>query len=278
MDEVQRLTGRVAVVTGSSRGLGLAFARLLGQHGAAVVLSARTADDVERAVDGLRSEGIAAHGLAADVGILTDVERLRDEAQQHGTLDIWVNNAGAAGVYGPTATAPVADFERVVRTNVMGTYHGSRVALGVFLGQGHGDLVNIYGRGDHGPVPLQNAYASSKAWIRNFTRGLQSEVRDSGVRVHGMNPGLVRTDMLGRVTAQEGFESRVKALPFVVGLWGQSPEAAARPLLRLVTSKRPEFRDLTRRTMLTRAIANLAGGQLHRKRRLPLDVTVASPE
>lgn len=277
MAVAQVLAGRVAVITGSSRGLGLAFARLLGRHGATVVLTARTAADVERAVADLRTAGLAAHGLAADVGVLTDVERVRDEAVRHGVLDIWVNNAGAAGVYGPTATTPVADFERVVRTNVLGTYYGSRVALGVFLAQGHGDLVNLYGRGDDRPVPLQNAYASSKAWVRSFTRALHKEVRGTGVRVHGMNPGLVRTDLLGRVRAQAGFEGRLKALPVVAALWGQDPDAAARPLLGLVTSTRPEFYDLTRRTTVTRALANVIGGGLRRDRRLPMEVTVVPP-
>lgn len=271
------LAGRVAVVTGSSRGLGLAFARLLGEQGASVVLTARTAADVERAVTELRTAGISAHGLAADVGVLADVERVRDEAARHGVLDIWVNNAGAAGVYGPTASTPVADFERVVHTNILGTYYGSRVALGIFLAQGHGDLVNLYGRGDDRPVPLQNAYASSKAWIRSFTRALQGEVRGTNVRVHGMNPGLVRTDMLGRVSTQPGYEGRMRALPVVVALWGQRPEDAARPLLDLVTSKHREFRDLTRRTMLTRALANVVRGQLRRDRRLPLDITIVPP-
>lgn len=277
MNADQVLSGRVAVITGSSRGLGLAFARLLGHHGATVVLTARTSADVDHAVADLRTAGIAAHGLAADVGVLADVERLRDEAARHGVLDIWVNNAGAAGVFGPTATTPTAHFERVVRTNILGTYYGSRVGLGAFLAQDHGDLVNLYGRGDDRPVPMQNAYASSKAWIRSFTRALQGEVRGTNVRVHGMNPGLVRTDMLGRVSAQAGFEGRMKALPVVVGLWGQTPEVAARPLLDLVTSERAEFRDLTRRTMLTRALTSAVRGRLRRDRRLPMDITVVPP-
>jgi len=117
-------------------------------------------------------------------------------------LDIWVNNAGASGVFGPTASTPVDDFTRVVRTNILGTFHGSRVALPVFLGQGSGDLVNVYGRGDQGPVALQNAYASSKRWVRQFTESLRLETKGTGVRVHGINPGLVMTDMLGHVTSR----------------------------------------------------------------------------
>jgi glucose 1-dehydrogenase len=275
MDERPHLlAGRVAVVTGSSRGLGLAMARLLGLHGASVVLASRSDADVAVAVERLRSEGIEASGRRCDVAELADVEALRDEALRQGTLDIWVNNAGASGVYGPTASTPVDDFTRVVRTNILGTFHGARVALPVFLNQGHGDLVNVYGQGDQGPVALQNAYASSKRWVRQFTETLRAETKGSGVRVHGMNPGLVITDMLGRVTSQPGYEHRLTGLQVVVGLWGQTPEVAAQPLLRLVTSDAAQYRDLTKVTLVGRGVRNLLAGRVRRANRMPMDVAV----
>ena len=268
------LAGRVAVVTGSSRGLGFAMARVLGGHGASVVLASRSDVDLAAAVDRLRTEGMEASGRRCDMAELADVEALRDEALAHGTLDIWVNNAGASGVYGPTASTPVEDFARVVRTNILGTFHGSRVALPVFLGQGHGDLVNVYGQGDQGPVALQNAYASSKRWVRQFTETLRAETKGSGVRVHGMNPGLVITDMLGSVTSQAGYERRLGGLQVVVGLWGQTPEVAAQPLLRLVTSDATEFRDLTKATLVGRGLRSVLTGRLRRRNRMPMNVTV----
>lgn len=206
------LAGRVAVVTGSSRGLGFAMARVLGRHGASVVLASRSDAEVAAAVERLHTEGVEASGRRCDMAVWTDVEALREEARALGTLDIWVNNAGTSGVYGPTASTPVEDFARVVRTNILGTFHGSRVALPVFLGQGHGDLVNVYGQGDQGPVALQNAYASSKRWVRQFTETLRTETKGSGVRVHGMNPGLVTTELLGSVTSQPGYEQRLGGL------------------------------------------------------------------
>ncbi|WP_459385029.1 SDR family oxidoreductase [Arthrobacter humicola] len=261
-------------MTGSTRGLGLAMARLLGHQGATVVLASRSDADVEAAVERLHAEGITASGRQCDTGELADVEALRDEALSRGTLDIWVNNAGASGVFGPTASTPVEDFTQVVRTNILGTFHGSRVALPVFIGQGRGDLVNVYGHGDHGPVALQNAYASSKRWVRQFTETLRVETKGTGVRVHGMNPGLVITDMLGHVTSQPGYEHRLGGLQVVVGLWGQTPDDAARPLLDLVTSDSAEFRYLTKTTMVTRGVRNVLAGRLRRARRMPLDVTV----
>ena len=272
------LEGRVAVVTGSSRGLGFAMAGLLGAEGAAVVLASRSAADAEAAATRLRAAGITALGLGCDTAELADVESLRDEALRLGGLDIWVNNAGVSGVYGPTASTPVDDFTQVVRTNILGTFHGSRVALPVMLGQGHGDLVNLYGQGDGGPVPLQNAYASSKRWVRQFTETLRRETRATGVRVHGMNPGLVETDLLRRIRAQSGYEKRLSALQVVVGLWGQAPEAAAKPLLGLVTSDAAAYRDPTPARLLSRGARNVLAGRLRRTHRMPLDITVVKPE
>jgi len=272
------LAGRVAVITGSSRGLGFAMARLLARRGALVVVASRSEAAVAAAVDRLRAEGLQASGRRCDTSDLADVEALRDEALASGTLDIWVNNAGTTGAYGPTASTPVEDFERVVRTNILGTFHGSRVALPVFLRQGHGDLVNIYGQGEQGPVALQNAYASSKRWVRQFTETLRAETKGTGVRVHGMNPGLVVTDMLGKVTSQRGYEKRLAALQVVVGLWGQTPDVAAEPLLRLVTSNAAVYRDLTPPRMVGRGLRSLATGRLRRANRMPMNVTVVDPQ
>ncbi|MGM0386773.1 MAG: SDR family oxidoreductase [Actinomycetota bacterium] len=265
------LSGKVAVVTGGTKGLGLAIARLLGAHGTTVVVGARTLGD---AVARLADEGLEAHGLACDVGRWEDVEALRDVALAHGGLDIWVNNAGSAGIYGPAHLVPPETFERLVRTNIMGTFHGCRAALPVLLERGSGHVVNLYGRGATKPVPLQSAYASSKAWVRTFTRTLQREVKDTGVYVHGFNPGLVMTEMLGDVTVAPGYEQKVQALPVVVGLWGQPPDVAAEPVLELVTGEDPEYRDLTPLRSMSRAARSVVDGRLRKDNRMPMRVTV----
>ncbi|WP_353987431.1 SDR family NAD(P)-dependent oxidoreductase [Ruicaihuangia caeni] len=158
-----QLAGRVAVITGSTRGLGLAMARVLGRSGATVVVSSRDETHVNAAIDTLRAEGLDVTGVTCDITVLADVEALRDHARARGSLSIWVNNAGISGVYGPTASTPIDDFTRVVRTNVIGTFHGSRMALPIFLEQGFGDLVNLYGEGDNG-----------LNWFTLITRGLRS--------------------------------------------------------------------------------------------------------
>jgi NAD(P)-dependent dehydrogenase (short-subunit alcohol dehydrogenase family) len=96
-----------------------------------------------------------------------------------------------------------------------------------FISQGYGKLINIIGRGSRGPTPYQNAYASSKAWIRNFTLALAKEYRGSGIGVFAYNPGLMDTDLLRQIDVIAGYEERVKPLETVIRMWAKPPKAAA---------------------------------------------------
>ncbi|MBM9459441.1 SDR family oxidoreductase [Nocardioides sp. zg-536] len=275
------LAGRVAVVTGASSGLGLAFARLLGRAGAQVMVAALPGSGVDDAVGSLRADGLQAHGHELDVADLPAVEALAARARDLGPLGVWVNNAGAPGVYGPAHLVPSAVFERVLDANVRGVFHGTRTAVAAMLAEAStdptravGHVVNVWGKGATKPVPMQSAYASSKAWNRAFTRTVRAELAGTGVRVHGFDPGLVRTEMLSRVTVAPGMERRVRALPYVAALWGQSPEDAAAPLLPLLLEGRDDHRDLTLGTVLGRGVRSVARGELRSSRRMKLDVRV----
>lgn len=228
------LDGKVAVITGGTRGLGLASAQAFTRAGAAVVVASRSEGAILEAVKALREQGARADGLACDVGDLAQVEALAAFARTtFGRIDIWVNNAGVAGPYGPTVEIAPAEFERVLRTNLFGTYYGSLVALRHFLPQRSGKLINILGHGERGPVAYQNAYASSKAWVRNFTLALAKEHVGSGVGIFAFQPGLMTTELLFQVDVVAGHESRLKAFPTVIRLLGKPPEVAARKVLWL---------------------------------------------
>ncbi len=226
------------IITGSSRGLGLAVARAAAAEGAKIVLASRSADAVDAAVNGLRSAGCEASGIACDVGDLAQVEALADFAARiYGRFDIWVNNAGYAPPYGPTMHIAPAAFMRAVETNIIGTYNGSLVALRAFLPQGQGKLINILGRGADGrPSALQNGYAASKAWERSFTLGLAQEYRDTGVGIFAINPGMMRTDFLTDLQAVSGYEGRLKVMPTIIRMWASEPEAPARKVVWLASA------------------------------------------
>jgi NADP-dependent 3-hydroxy acid dehydrogenase YdfG len=115
----------------------------------------------------------------------------------------------------------------VIETNILGVYYGSRAAMQHFLAQRSGKLINVLGRGYNRPVPWQNAYASSKTWMRSFTKALAEETRDSGVGVYAFNPGLVLTGLLTDVEVIEGSEGRLKNFPVVLRMWAKPPEVPA---------------------------------------------------
>jgi len=231
------LEGKTAVITGSSRGLGFAIARAFAEQGASVVLAARTAETLQSAVTELKNQGYRAEGFVCDTAKLEDVERLAQGAvAAFGHLDIWVNNAGISAPYGLTMSIAPERIRKVVETNIMGVYYGSHVAMRQFLAQGSGKLINLLGRGESGPVPYQNVYASSKAWVKNFTRALAREYAGSGVEVMAFNPGLVITEMLTQVDTIAGFEEKVLPLNTVIRLWGNMPEEPAKKVVWMASS------------------------------------------
>lgn len=231
------LQDKVMVITGGSRGLGLAVARAAAAESARVVLASRSADAVDAAVGGLRAAGHEASGIACDVSDLGQVEALADfAARTYGRFDIWVNNAGYAPPYGPTMHLAPPAFIRAVGTNIIGTYNGSLVALRAFLPQGRGKLINILGRGADGkPAPLQNGYAASKAWARSFTLGLAQEYKGAGVGIYAINPGMMTTDLLTDLQAVSGYEGRLKVMPTIIRMWARPPEAPAQKVIWLAS-------------------------------------------
>jgi glucose 1-dehydrogenase len=232
-----KLHKKVAVITGSSRGLGFAMAEAFAAEGAAVIISARTEAAVEAAVRQLRQAGYPASGMAVDVTNPDQVECLARLAQtEFGGLDIWVNNAGVGAPYGPTLDITPDRFQAVIQTNITGTYNGSYTAMRRFLPQGSGKLINLIGRGAKSPVPLQNAYTSSKAWVLSFTTALSKEYQGSGVDIFAYNPGLVITDMLNNMEAIQGFGSQASVLETVMRLWANPPAVPAQKAAWLASS------------------------------------------
>jgi glucose 1-dehydrogenase len=231
------LSNKVAVITGSSRGLGLGIAQAYAAQGASLVIASRTEKAVQQAVENLRKQGFAAAGLACDTSDLQQVEALAQVAvSTFGKIDIWVNNAGVGAPYGPTVSIPSERFVRVVQTNILGVYYGSITALKYFLPQNSGKLINLIGRGAEKPVPFQNAYASSKIWVRSFSKSLAQEYKGTGIGVYLFNPGLVLTEMLTDVEAIETYGDQMAPLNTIIRFWGKPPAVPAQKALWLASS------------------------------------------
>jgi len=207
------ISGIVAVVTGSSRGIGLAEARLLAAEGVRVAINGVNPARAEEAAATLRSEGMDAQAFAADVTRADEVARLFGEvAARMGPCQILVNNAGLAGRHlGRTAEqTSEEDWDAVIDSHLRATWLCTRAALPAMRSGQWGRIVNtssIHYTG--GGRPGLASYAAAKGAISAFTRTVAKEVATDGITVNTVAPGFVRTDMLTRLP--EEFQQRVRA-------------------------------------------------------------------
>ncbi len=215
------LTGKTALVTGGSRGLGLQMAYALGEAGAKVMISSRKAEDLEQAVAELQDAGIDARWIAADCAKEADIERLAVETlHRMGDVDILVNNAGAS--WGaPAEDHPLAAWDKVMNLNVRGYFLLSQaIAKKSMIARRSGRIINIASiAGLNGnPSGMKTiAYNTSKGAVINFTRALGAEWGAHNITVNAICPGFFPS----RMTA-----ATIKAL-------GEDQLAAATPLKRL---------------------------------------------
>ena len=215
------LTGKTALVTGGSRGLGLQMAHALGEAGAKVMISSRKAEDLEQAVAELQDAGIDARWIAADCAKEADIERLAVETlHRMGDVDILVNNAGAS--WGaPAEDHPLAAWDKVMNLNVRGYFLLSQaIAKKSMIARRSGRIINIASiAGLNGnPSGMKTiAYNTSKGAVINFTRALGAEWGAHNITVNAICPGFFPS----RMTA-----ATIKAL-------GEDQLAAATPLKRL---------------------------------------------
>lgn len=231
------LRDKVVVITGASRGLGRAVAIEAAGLGAVVVAAARSPAALDELVAEIRAAGGRASACPTDVTSLDAMRALRDHAlHEQGRIDAWVNDAGTAGAFGPIAELAPDDFLRVLDTNVRGAYFGSLLAIRQFRGQASGGtLLNVLGRGDKTPVPMQAAYGASKTWLRAFTLALAAEQNDrSDIAVFALNPGMVATAMLHEVEVIAGHEAGLAVFPTIVGMWARPAELPAARIVDLL--------------------------------------------
>lgn len=230
------LTGKVVVITGSTRGIGRAMAEACAAEGATVVVSSRTASAVDEAVRALAAAGGSASGRVADVTQTADLEALLAHAvREHGRVDVWVNNAGMSlGMRRHVDTTPAED-ELIVHTNLLSVMAASRMAVRHFVRQGGGVLVNVSGRGGRGDASAYTAaYAATKAGVMVFTKSLAAEHKADPVTIVAFMPGMVETDFYGEsMEVGPGLEPMVGTLRVVLDAIGTPIEMVGPKLVEV---------------------------------------------
>ena len=190
--------GKVAFVTGGSRGIGLATARALLERGAQVAITATSDSTLETGTAALRNVAgsDAVLSLRADVRRPDEVAQAVETAVAHfGGLDALVNNAGV-GAFSPVAEMTVEQWQRVVDTNLNGVFYASHAVLPHLRARGGGWIISVSSLAGANPFPGGAAYCASKAALNAFSEALMQEVRQDGIRVSYVMPGSVRTDFM----------------------------------------------------------------------------------
>jgi len=212
------LTGKVAVVTGGSRGIGFAIARALVTQGAKVAITATSdatlgAASAELAVAADRAAVLA---IRADVTRHAEVEQAIDRAARHfGGIDILVNNAGV-GVFRAVAEMSIDEWHRIIETNLSGVFYCCRAALPHLRARGGGWIINISSLSGKHPFAQAAAYCASKAGVNAFSEALMQEVRHDGIRVAWIMPGSVRTEFSGRTVSDDEWQQTPEDIAHVV--------------------------------------------------------------
>ncbi|HEX9049888.1 MAG TPA: SDR family oxidoreductase [Anaeromyxobacter sp.] len=233
-----RLPGKVALVTGGSRGLGLVLARELGLRGMRLVLVARDEDELERARASLEAEGMDATALPCDVtdeeGIATLVA---DVEENVGPIELLVNNAGIIQV-GPAETMRLDDYRRAMDVMYWGALHLAEAVLPRMRARRRGTVVNVTSIGAEVGVPHLAPYGAAKFALRGWSEALGAEEARNGISVITIVPGLMRTGSFGHalVKGRRYAEASLFSLSSSLPLLTVSAEHAARRIARAVES------------------------------------------
>jgi NAD(P)-dependent dehydrogenase (short-subunit alcohol dehydrogenase family) len=209
------LTGKIALVTGASRGIGEEIAKLLAEQGAHVIVSSRKLDGCQVVADAIVAQGGSAEAVACHVGNMDDIAAVFAHIKDaHGKLDILVNNAATNPYYGHILDTDLAAYNKTVDVNIRGYFFMSIEGGKLMKAGGGGAIVNTASVNALEPGPLQGIYSITKAAVVNMTLAFAKELAPLGIRVNALLPGLTKTKFAGALfSADEFYQEAIKGIP-----------------------------------------------------------------
>jgi NAD(P)-dependent dehydrogenase (short-subunit alcohol dehydrogenase family) len=209
------LTGKIALVSGASRGIGEEIAKLLAEQGAHVIVSSRKIDDCTAVAEGILAAGGSAEAFACNVGNMDQITELFAHiSQSHGKLDICVNNAATNPYFGHVLDTDLGAFNKTVEVNIRGYFFMSIEAGKLMRENGGGAIVNTASINALQPGPMQGIYSITKAAVTNMTKVFAKECAPLGIRCNALLPGLTKTKFAGALFSNDDiYQMAVQGIP-----------------------------------------------------------------
>ena len=206
---MENLTGKKALVTGGSRGIGKAIAIALAKEGVELAITGRTAADLQTVVEEIKTYGVKATYAVADVEDINAVNyAVAKIVSEIGAIDILVNNAGI-GAFGGFLELSPEKWEQIIKVNLLGVYYVTRAVLPPMIERKTGDIINISSTAGQRGAAITSAYSASKFGLLGLTESLMLEVRKHNIRVVALTPSTVATDMAIELKLTDGNSDKV---------------------------------------------------------------------
>ena len=259
------LKGKVAIITGGSKGIGKGIAAALLKEGAIVVLTARNADELEDTAAMFRLQGNEVWAVVADMAKEADLEHLvTSTVQRYGHIDILVNNAGGIGSVGPLDTISMSQWRQVFEVNFFGLVALTALVVPHLKKQGGGRIINISSENAEQPDPDMGHYNATKAALNNYSKTLSQNYGKDNILVNTVSPAFIRTplvdDMLEGIAKEKGISTEAAAKEF---LKERRPyQVLGRPGLPEETGSIVAFLASDQASFITGAVFRVDGGSV----------------
>lgn len=233
------LEGKLALVTGGSRGIGFAIATKLAELGSDVVITARKRDELEKAAQSIRKNGGKCEGIPCDVSSLSDVQQLAEKIDdRRKKLKIVINNAGVGGFSAPLHQTEPEAWDKILNINLRGVYYMIRRFAPTLIANGGGDIINISSLAGKNALPNGAAYSASKWGLNGLSYSVAEELRGYNIRVTVICPGSVNTELSPHEGKNMSKMLQAADVAHVVGmLVTQAPQSFASEILLRPTQK-----------------------------------------